>query len=135
MRSNGNPICVLVVVAALSTSGCGSSAREATTHATAAGRVPTLRIEAASNGTLRFSATTLHARAGRVRIAMTNPSAVPHDIAIKGHGVAEKGPVVESGGTSIVEATLKAGRYEFYCSVDGHEQAGMRGTLIVTARR
>jgi len=31
-----------------------------------------------------------------------------------------------------VTATLKKGRYEFYCSVPGHEQAGMKGTLTIS---
>ncbi|MCA1657495.1 MAG: hypothetical protein LC713_07290, partial [Actinobacteria bacterium] len=26
----------------------------------------------------------------------------------------------------------KAGTYQFYCPVDGHKAAGMKGTLIVT---
>jgi uncharacterized cupredoxin-like copper-binding protein len=46
--------------------------------------------------------------------------------------VNEKGPTVIGGGRSTVTATLKAGTYTFYCSVPGHEQAGMRGTLTVT---
>ena len=41
------------------------------------------------------------------------------------------GAIVTNGGTSTVTATLKAGTYEFYCSVDGHEAAGMKGTLTI----
>jgi uncharacterized cupredoxin-like copper-binding protein len=39
--------------------------------------------------------------------------------------------VVQNGGTSTVSETLKPGTYTFYCSVDGHEAAGMKGTLTV----
>jgi uncharacterized cupredoxin-like copper-binding protein len=36
-----------------------------------------------------------------------------------------------TGGTADLTANLKAGKYEFYCPVDGHRQAGMEGTLTV----
>ncbi|MHB8642206.1 MAG: plastocyanin/azurin family copper-binding protein [Gaiellaceae bacterium] len=81
---------------------------------------------------LAFDKTSLTARAGKVTIALTNPSAIPHDIAIKGNGVDVKGAVVSAGGRSTVTATLKPGTYVFYCSVPGHEAAGMHGTLTVT---
>ena len=29
-------------------------------------------------------------------------------------------------------ANLKPGKYEFYCPVDGHKAAGMKGTLTVS---
>jgi uncharacterized cupredoxin-like copper-binding protein len=41
------------------------------------------------------------------------------------------GDTVEKGGVSKASAELKAGKYEFYCPVDGHKQAGMEGTLTV----
>ena len=62
---------------------------------------------------------------------MANKSSVPHDIAVRGAGVSQVGAVVQNGGTSTVTATLKPGTYTFYCSVDGHEAAGMKGTLTV----
>jgi plastocyanin len=62
---------------------------------------------------------------------MKNASSVPHDIAIRGSGVSQVGKVVQNGGTSTVSETLKPGTYTFYCSVDGHEAAGMKGTLTV----
>jgi plastocyanin len=91
----------------------------------------TLKLSAAANGALKFDKKTMTAKAGRVTISMHNPGILAHNIAIKGHGVAVKGKVVPKGGTSSVTATLKKGKYTFYCSVLGHEAAGMKGTLIV----
>jgi len=33
---------------------------------------------------------------------------------------------------ALAAAPAQAGRYEFYCCVPGHEQAGMKGTLVVS---
>jgi plastocyanin len=90
-----------------------------------------LQIDADPNGQLKFLASSASATAGQVTINMKNASSVPHDIAIKGNGVTQVGKVVQNGGTSTVSSSLKPGSYTFYCSVDGHEAAGMKGTLTV----
>jgi uncharacterized cupredoxin-like copper-binding protein len=92
----------------------------------------TLENPADAGGDLSFQKDSLTAPAGEVTLVMENPSALEHDIAIKGNGVDEKGETVGQGGTSRVTAVLEAGEYEFYCSVPGHEAAGMKGTLTVT---
>jgi plastocyanin len=79
---------------------------------------------------LKFDKSTLSAKAGKVTITMTNNSSLQHDVAIKG-GVDAKGETVGQGGKSTVSADLKPGKYTFYCSVDGHEAAGMTGELDV----
>ena len=71
------------------------------------------------------------ASAGTVTIKMSNPASLSHDVSIKGNGVSKQGDIVGNGGTSTVTADLKAGTYTFYCSVPGHEAAGMKGTLTV----
>jgi cytochrome c oxidase subunit 2 len=81
---------------------------------------------------LAFDTDELTAGAGAVTISMANPSTIPHNVAIKGNGVAEEGEVVGSGGTSTVTADLAAGTYTFFCSVPGHEAGGMTGTLTVS---
>lgn len=91
-----------------------------------------LKISAAPGMTMKYSTTSLRAKAGVVTIVMKNLSILPHDVAIKGHGVKAKGKLVSKGGTSTVTAKLKAGTYEFYCTVPGHEAAGMKGTLKIT---
>lgn len=90
-----------------------------------------LRLAADRSGQLKFDKSSLKAKAGTVAIAMTNASPVSHDVSIEGAGVDEKGKVVKGGGTSTVKAKLKAGSYTFYCSVDAHRQAGMKGTLTI----
>jgi plastocyanin len=89
-----------------------------------------LKINAV-NGKLAFTKKSATAKSGKVTITMKNPSSFPHGIAIKGNGVNVKGKVVQKGGTSVVSATLKKGKYEFYCPVKGHEAGGMKGTLTV----
>jgi uncharacterized cupredoxin-like copper-binding protein len=88
----------------------------------------TLQIDADPTGQLKFLASSASAKAGKVTLRMLNKSSTPHDIGIVGRQV---GPVVSNGGTSTVTLTLPPGKYTFYCSVDGHAAAGMKGTLTV----
>jgi plastocyanin len=128
-------------VLALAIAACGGNSNESaagtTTTTTSATTAPsgsgptTLKLEADPSGALMFDKTTLEAPAGEVTITMTNPSPVAHDIALEGNGVDVTGKVVTDGGTSTVSANLGPGTYTFYCSVDGHEDAGMKGTLTV----
>jgi plastocyanin len=90
-----------------------------------------LEIDADPNGQLKFLASKASATAGQVTLRMKNMSAVPHDIAIRGSGANQVGKVVSNGGVSTVSVSLQAGTYTFYCSVDGHEAAGMKGTITV----
>ena len=119
-------------------SGCGSSPDSSATARppSSTGR-QTLKLSADPSGDLRFSAARLSAKAGKVTIAMTNPSGTPHSIAIEGNGVDQDSPQssVTNGQTATVTATLKPGTYTFYCPVDGHRQAGMKGTLTVRGGR
>lgn len=90
-----------------------------------------VEIDADPTGQLKFLASSASATAGKVTLRMKNMSSTPHDISISGSGVSQIGPIVSNGGVSTVTSTLKPGTYTFYCSVDGHEAAGMKGTLTV----
>jgi mono/diheme cytochrome c family protein len=89
-----------------------------------------LEIDAASAG-LAYVDATATAPAGKVTIKSKNPQPIGHDIAIQGNGVNAKGAVVQGGGVSQFSATLKPGKYTFYCTVPGHREGGMVGTLTV----
>jgi plastocyanin len=91
----------------------------------------TLALSADPGGDLSFDTDTLEAPAGQVTIDMENPSSIPHNVSIEGRGVDEEGRTVNKGGTSTVSADLQPAEYVFYCSVPGHREAGMEGTLTV----
>ncbi len=91
----------------------------------------TAEIDADPTGQLAFLASSASSPAGQLTLKMQNKSTTPHDIAIKGSGANTAGKIVQNGGISTVSVSLKPGTYEFYCTVPGHEQAGMKGTLTV----
>ena len=107
--------------------GGGSSA------SSGGGGAGVLKIAADPNGALKFDKTSLQAKSGKVTIVMTNTSSIPHAVELEGGGVEKKGAIVTGGGSvSRITANLKPGKYEFYCPVDGHKAAGMKGTLTVS---
>jgi plastocyanin len=91
-----------------------------------------LLLSADPSGQLRFDKDTLQAKPGTVQITMNNASPVPHNVSIEGPGgVSQQGKTVSKGGASEVQLALKPGSYTYFCSVPGHRQAGMQGTLTV----
>jgi uncharacterized cupredoxin-like copper-binding protein len=147
-------VAAMLTLSLSAVAGCGGSSKKsnasttATTSTTgtatkpAGGGATTLHLDADPSGALKFigpdgaelgtgAKNGLKARAGRVTLQMANPSTVDHAIGVKGNGIQQLGPTVGKDGASTVTATLKSGKYEFYCPVDGHESAGMKGTLIV----
>jgi mono/diheme cytochrome c family protein len=89
-----------------------------------------LEIPADPSGALAYTFGKATAAPGPITISSPNPSPIPHNIAITGP-VKGSGPVVNKGGDSRFDATLKPGSYEFLCEVPGHAAGGMKGTLTV----
>ena len=118
----------VVPASAMAAHVAAAPAKPATKPATGAGEGLALSVP---GNELKFDKTALTATEGSVTVTLTNPSAIPHNIAIRGNGVDVKGDIVSSGGKSTVTADLKPGTYTFYCSIPGHEAAGMKGTLTV----
>jgi plastocyanin len=87
---------------------------------------------AADESELKFDKTELTSKPGKVTIDFDNPSSIPHNVEIE----TENGEVL--GGTETIASKeetaaieLKPGTYTFFCSVPGHREAGMEGTLVV----
>lgn len=131
----------LTMMAALALAACGSSSSDtssapAATPSTAStsssgGGSSSVDIAADPSGALKYQETTATAKAGQVTVNFDNQSPVQHNVTIES-GEDDLGATdTISGSSTSTTVDLKAGTYTFYCSVDGHEAAGMKGTLTV----
>lgn len=92
----------------------------------------TVEFEADPSGELAYTTTEASAEAGKVTIDFKNPQSLTHDVAIESSGGEEVGKTELIGeGETSTAVNLKPGKYTFYCSVPGHREAGMEGTLTV----
>jgi plastocyanin len=113
-----------------STSQAPPSTSAAQTPATPA--AASLKLAADAGGLLSFDSKALSAKAGSVTIVFSNASPVEHNVTVaQGATVLAASPTF-TGGAKTLTVTLKPGTYTFYCSVPGHRQAGMEGTLKVS---
>jgi uncharacterized cupredoxin-like copper-binding protein len=91
----------------------------------------TLKLAADPTGLLSYDARQLSARAGRVTIVMTNASPLEHNVTIAQASTVLGATPSFVGGSRTLTVSLNPGSYTFYCSVPGHRQAGMEGTITV----
>lgn len=97
-----------------------------------AGSASAVDIEADPSGNLAFTSDQATAKAGEVTIDFTNSSPIPHDVRIEDESGEELGGTeVFAEGSESAEVELEPGTYTYFCSVPGHRQAGMEGTLTV----
>ena len=65
-------------------------------------------------------------KAGRYTFKVSNKGTYPHNLVVKGPGVAsKKSATLMPGKSGTLTVTLKRGSYELWCSVPGHKDAGM----------
>jgi len=88
-------------------------------------------LQAEPDGALAYVEDTLEARAGNVAIAFTNDAPVGHDVVVEQDGKELARSEVLTGGSETVAFEAKPGEYTYYCSLPGHREAGMEGTLNV----
>lgn len=110
-----------------------SSSSSSSASGSGGGGSSTITESADPSGQLKFTKSTLTAKAGKDTIQFTNSAQLPHNMTIVDSSGKQVGATPTfSGGTKSFTADLKPGKYTFYCSVPGHRQAGMQGTLTVS---
>jgi uncharacterized cupredoxin-like copper-binding protein len=71
-------------------------------------------------------------QAGTYKISVTNTGKIPHNLYVKGLGVANAHTQdLSPGQSTTLTVTLKGGNYELWCNIPGHKAAGMDAKIAV----
>jgi plastocyanin len=136
-------VLAVAVLAVVGLAACGgSSNNNSTTAASTPATTPaggggggggsTVDISTPSGGSLAFDQKTASAKAGSVTINFDNKQSLQHDVAIEDSSGKTLGQTdLVSSGTANTTVDLQPGTYTFFCTVPGHRDAGMEGTLTV----
>lgn len=108
----------------------GAGEKEAAPAEAAKGPGGTLQL-AASPTELAYDKTELSTKPGKVTIDFDNPAPIEHNVVIEKDGKEVAGTELIAEGKTSVSAELAPGTYTFLCTVPGHAEAGMEGTLVV----
>jgi plastocyanin len=145
---------LVLAIAALALVACGSSSSDSSSSTTetsggesqaeqggaakeesssgGGGSASTLKFEADPNGELAYTSNSATAKAGKVTVEFKNPQALTHDVAIENSSGEEVGATeLIADGSDTTSVDLKPGTYTYFCTVPGHREAGMEGTLTV----
>jgi plastocyanin len=137
-------VMVVAALAVLGLAACGGGDDNDTTAAATApantgatgggggGGGSTVNISTPSGSDLAFDQKDVSAKAGTVTIDFDNKQALGHDVKVEDSSGQELGGTdIVSSGTANATVDLQPGTYTFFCSVPGHREAGMEGTLTV----
>ena len=138
-------VLAVAALAVLGLTACGSSSNDNSTTTAAstpasttpasggsAGGGSTVDISTPGGSTLAYDQKDVSAKAGSVTINFDNKEALQHDVAVADSSGKVLGQTdLVSSGTSNATVDLQPGTYTFYCTVPGHREAGMEGTLTV----
>jgi len=100
-----------------------TTAAQTTTQAAAAQTVQVTETE------FKIALAGYKAKAGKFTFQVKNAGKIAHDLAIKG---GPKTKLIQPGQSATLIVTLKPGKYHLYCSVPGHEQAGMKVDITLS---
>ena len=138
-----------LAVLAIGAAGCGSDDNNDNSSASTPASTPaapttstsaTSTPAAAGGGTVTLGESEFKitpkdatAKAGKVTIDVKNDGAIVHNLNVEGNGIAEKKTAdLQPGSSGKLTVDLKPGKYEMYCSIDGHRASGMEGTITVS---
>ena len=86
---------------------------------------------------MKFSPSSLHAKVGQpLKVVLENKGVIEHDIAVPTLKADKSADALKVLAKPSQSATLEftpaaRGTYEYYCTIPGHREAGMRGNLGV----
>jgi plastocyanin len=135
-------LALVVLVAGCSDSDGGSETTTTTSVTTTTDITPqpqvvdlAVRLTGAYPVNIAYSPSTLNAPAGSmINVTFTNSDQAPlmsHDWVLEGVEGAATALAANGETVSVLFAAPEPGEYAFYCSVQGHRDNGMEGTLTI----
>jgi uncharacterized cupredoxin-like copper-binding protein len=126
MRSRSRILAVAYVVAVWAMTGKPTGATAAPALGPGANS-PTTTAVSVSASEFRFTLSKQSVSPGKVVFTVSNKGKITHDFSIDGKTSA----IVSPGKTTTLTVRLGAGKFLYLCTLPGHAQAGMKGTLVV----
>ena len=124
MTPHRRTVAVLVALALGTLGACGGSSG-ATSEPTKTVTNGAITVKAHDIG---FDVGQINAAPGLLTVTFENTGAQQHDFKIDGTSLLLK---ANGGDSKTGTVTLAKGTYTFQCTVPGHKQAGMKGTVVV----
>ena len=117
------------LIVMLAASGCTAAGEEAPEEG-AASAPATIQV---SLSEFAISPPMIHASAGEpLTFEVTNEGTAPHTFGVDtGEGVQATAEIPPGEGATLEVSALEAGTYETFCTIPGHREAGMVGSLMV----
>jgi plastocyanin len=121
---NRRTLAALVVLAAAVLGACSSSGggKSEPTKTATGGAITVGAYD------IRFDVGEIKAAPGPLTVTFDNHGAIEHTFKIDGTSFELK---ANGGKSATGTVTLKAGTYDFECTIPGHKAAGMTGTVVV----
>jgi plastocyanin len=130
------PLIASLAIAPFALAACGGDDSESTSADTSADVNPSTEavdLSAAPDGSLAYEEDSLESAPGTLTVNFTNPAPIAHDVCLEDSSGEEMGcsELIADGDTDVAEFEVEDGDYTYYCSVAGHREGGMEGTLTV----
>lgn len=117
-------VAYVVAVWAMTGKPTGATAAPALGPGASSSTTTAVRVSATE---FRFTLSRQSVPPGKVVFTVSNNGKIAHDFSIDG----KTSPLVSPGKTTTLTVRLGAGTFFYLCTVPGHAQAGMKGTLSV----
>jgi uncharacterized cupredoxin-like copper-binding protein len=120
----------VLIGACLALAGCGGGGESSSSAKSSAAPQQTVTL---SEAEFSITPNTVNVgRSGTVAFKVRNTGHLAHALEIEGNGVEEETDSIQPGQSATLTVQLaKAGSYEMYCPIDGHEDKGMKGAITV----
>jgi plastocyanin len=125
----------LLALAPFALAACGGDDGEGSDTDEPAGDNPateSVEVSAVPDGSFAFEQDSLEAAPGTLSATFENPAPIAHDFCLEDDS-GELGctELIADGDSDVAQFEVEAGEYTYYCSVAGHREGGMEGTLTV----